>query len=152
MYFTLLSLVILFCIAGFKEGILYSKRGAESFYWNEHILFVFERSFWLILLLSSALSDMHNIDFLFLIFISILSFSFFHEWFYNISRKKIDLKNRIKNPISYSSKSSTAVINFNFKQRLFMLLLSLLFLLIHILIPNNVLIYYFFKLTGIDIL
>lgn len=98
-----ISLLFLFecyaSISGYKDGILYSKQGAEALPWDEHKLYTAERIvvgaiFTLSVLIGKLVywvSVTHFI--LWLVFMAIgifLSFSFFHNGFYNIARKHID--------------------------------------------------------------
>lgn len=126
----LLFFLILFWIAlGITQGILWSKKGAEAFRWNEHIVFVSTVVVALVcMFISYQMSDGR------LLVLSILSAMFMYPFFYNgsyyESRKRIaQLDNRVIYPQGWRSDpsvSSTALINFRFKQRLALLYIGVI--------------------------
>lgn len=110
---------------GYIEAILYSKKGAEAFKINEHIVYTISRiSVMIMVLLSHLYSGQFNIWYACLS--CLLSFSFWHNGTYYETRKLID--------VSYyrftsNSKTSSAWIELNYKTRLSLKLIGLIILI-----------------------
>lgn len=115
------------CIFGIKEAILYSRKGAESFKYNEHIIWVIERCLILLLFTTACYFPTNLKGMIIHCVYFILSFSFFHNGFYFITQNKI--LNNGKNFFSYSE-TSTAVFELKFQQRLFLFLIGIIILFI----------------------
>lgn len=74
--------IVFACADGFKDAILYGRKGDQSFTWNEHIVYITARgSFLLALLLPGNWIT---------VLCSALMFSFFHNGFYYTQRDRID--------------------------------------------------------------
>lgn len=143
--YTLISIYILLnayaFVSGIKDAILWSKKGADAFTWNEHKVFVAERGIVLFIVLSVVIcySLLNKIGFpyydnvkLFLgvcLVLSsfILSFSYFHNGAYYVARKKINPKLKHYTWRGVSN-SSTADIEFSYKERLALFIVSLILL------------------------
>lgn len=103
MILTLLLLFSFWCYAsasGYKDGILYSLRGADAFTWNEHNLYTVERVFIGLIFFITYFcgkyftfeSNRHLGLWLFMMGLGVfMSFSFWHNGFYNLARKNIDI-------------------------------------------------------------
>lgn len=117
--FILLSFYAL--LSGVKDAVLWSKKGAESFKFNEHILFVAERATVylsvLIAVLSVELTAKFVISFLVILLASLLAFPFLHNGALYYSRNKIEPELYTKGFFSEPSETSTAKYNFSFRIR-----------------------------------
>ncbi len=115
-------------ISGVKDAILWSRKGADSFEWDEHWVFVLER---LVFGTSIVLPVYFKISFQDIILIMIcvgLSFPFWHNGFYYTARHYID--NSYKGWASEST-TSTAKINFTWPARFTLFLISAIYLIIY---------------------
>lgn len=122
-YLTILFIVFFF-VDGVRDSIKWSKKGAEAFTWNEHIILVIQR---LIPLLMIFVSLHFNTDYisLGLFFLSVgLIFPYIHNGTYYYFRDKID-KTYPKGFFSEPSKTSTAKINFSYNTRLVMFIVGM---------------------------
>lgn len=105
----LILLFIAYCIvAGIVEAILYARTGAETWKWNEHILFIVKAAF----VLFGYFAMPHFIHPTFIesaigALCSILCYPFFHDGFYYEAARQI---NRPDYRFSSNSKTSTATI------------------------------------------
>lgn len=129
----MIYLYLLFClyasIEGVTEGILYGKQGAESFKWNEHIVYVCGRGVVLTgFLLAPELMHFSLEGFSVLALICFLSYSFFHDGFYYETARRI---NRPDYKFNSNSKTSTAKIEITWAIRLSMFVASLIILIIY---------------------
>lgn len=132
MLYIYLLFVIYSSLAGSVEAILYGKQGAETFKWNEHILYVLKASFVLGgYLLAPYLVQMSIMESLVCFIISAVSYPFFHDGFYYETARRI---NRPDYKFSSNSKTSTADIEIPWAIRLNAFLLSIITLLIYIFI------------------
>lgn len=108
----LLQLLSYTCISGIKDGILWSKKGADSFTWNEHIVFIAERAtIGSIVFVLPFLSNTSFLDSSVVLATFCMCFSFLHNGFYYTTRRYID--------VDYyhwfsESKSSSARFNFGY--------------------------------------
>lgn len=122
----MITLYILFClyasISGMKDAILYGKQGAETFKWNEHILFNLERATVLSLMAQALFVKMDVYGLMVLTGSCILSFSLFHNGFYLESARQI---NRPDYHFYSNSQTSTAPFEITWNLRLFMFILSI---------------------------
>lgn len=116
--------VLLFSIyaflSGYKDGILYAGKGAESFKWNEHILYVLER-FVVALILLIGFYYESVVDIGVVLFCAMLGFSLWHNGAYYLSAGRI-LDNGYV--FSSNSRSSTARIELTFRVRMWMFVIS----------------------------
>lgn len=89
---TLLLLLLAYtAISGVKDGLLWSKKGADAFAWNEHIVLVAERiSVGLLPLSYMIIKNYTYIDYAALLATWLLLFSFIHNGFYYETRRRID--------------------------------------------------------------
>ena len=124
MYFLL---NILACVLGFKEGILYSRKGAEAFRWDEHLVFLIERSLIAILLILFCFLNLEEA--VVLIILWVFSFSYWHNGCYFVSREYIDVP---KYHFTGESDTSSAVLELNFWQRASLKIISIIGLIIYI--------------------
>jgi len=127
-------LFILLCLyassSGCKDAILYGRKGADTFDWNEHMLFVFERVLVLSIALYSTLYKHSSLlDAIVLFATFACSFSFFHNGFYYETARQI---NRSEYRFWSNSKTSTARLEMTWGIRLALLLLSLGILIFYI--------------------
>lgn len=102
-------------LAGVNDAVVYGRKGAESFTWNEHALFVIERVLLLLLPLSTtyfhpgyAQQAVDAVAFA-------LLYSVLHNTAYYHSRNLIDGTHH--NPFTYQSSSSTAKNEYGAKVR-----------------------------------
>jgi hypothetical protein len=106
---------------GRAHGVLFSLKGSRAFPWNEHRMFVLERGSVFALPFFSTLITTE--DSLILLLVSMLSFPFWHNGAYYITRHSIDTP-------SYGwfsqSKSSSAKNNFGPTLRTVMFIISLI--------------------------
>ena len=107
-----LQLCFYACISGVKDGILWSKKGANAFEWNEHIVFISERAcIGSIVLLLPLLSKPSFLDVSAVLLSFCMCFPFLHNGSYYTTRRYID--------VDYyhwfsESKSSSARFNFGY--------------------------------------
>ncbi|KUG07443.1 hypothetical protein [Solirubrum puertoriconensis] len=108
-------------LSGFKDSILWSRKGAEAFRWNEHVVFVLER----ITLVAVAIlcTQLSALQALCAVLSYALMFSLPHNTAYYWGRSRIDSQ---PFDIRYSSTTSTAKLEFNFKTRLVLFLVGAL--------------------------
>ncbi len=118
---------ILACTLGFKEGILYSRKGAEAFRWDEHLVFMIERTLMGILLVLFCFLNLEEA--LVLVVLWAFSFSYWHNGFYYVSREMIDVP---KYHFHGDSDSSTAVLELTLWKRATLKITSVIGLIIYI--------------------
>ncbi len=126
----MIYIYILFCIyaslSGLKDAILYGKRGAETFYWNEHTLFNVERGVVLLGYCASMLfARISYADLSWLALSCLMAFSFFHNGFYYETARQI---NRMDYRFWSDSKTSTAKIEISWNLRFTLFALSVVVL------------------------
>jgi hypothetical protein len=110
------------CFSGWKDAILWSKKGADAFPWNEHLVFVAERA---------AVGTLVFVDVpigqkLIVVVCWLAAFSFLHNGFYYETRKRIDV------PYYHwfaDSTTSTATIQMNAPVRSLFFGVAVLFLI-----------------------
>lgn len=114
--------------SGVKDAVLWSKKGAEAFSWNEHKIFVIERTI-ICFALYTVLYLRHD-QLLVVIAAFVLSFSFWHNGCYYLGRNGIQ-SNVYPKGFWDESASSTALLELSLVQRSLLKLFSLavLFLL-----------------------
>lgn len=106
MIYIYLLFVIYSSIAGSVEAILYGKKGAETFKWNEHVLFISNAGVVLAgLLIAQYIPELNIVEKVLSLAICICSYPFFHDGFYYETAKRI---NRPDYKFSSNSKTSTA--------------------------------------------
>lgn len=116
MLITFLLLCAYACISGVKDGILWSKKGADAFEWNEHIVFIAERAcIGSIVLVLPFITNISLLDSVVVLASFCLCFSFLHNGCYYTTRRYIDVD--YYNWFS-ESKSSSAKFNFGIVLRL----------------------------------
>lgn len=112
-----LSFIMLSILSGIKEAILYGRKAAETFKWNEHILFVLERAF-IFSLPFTTYAFIHSWGgILWAIIAGILSYPFWHDGFYYETARQI---NRPDYNFFSDSKTSTAKIEITWPIRVLM--------------------------------
>lgn len=132
MLYIYLLFIIYSSLAGSVEAILYGRQGAETFKWNEHILYVLKAGFVLGgYLLAPYLVHMNIIESLICFAVSAISYPFFHDGFYYETARRI---NRPDYRFSSNSKTSTADIEVPWFIRLNAFLVSIIILLVYIFI------------------
>jgi len=116
--------------SGIKDGVLWGRKGADSFKIDEHKIFYGERASISILIVLIALGwwlkFLIPLDLILCEICYLISFPFFHNSSYYESRNKID--NAYRGYWSDST-TSTAEWNFNFKTRVILFIFSLLILI-----------------------
>lgn len=122
-----------FVLSGIKDAMLWSKKGAEAFTWNEHIVFVLERATIVLLSIVSVLAVELTANFLvkyiLVLVASLLAFAFWHNGTLYEARNRIDWaypNGFWSNP----SHSSTAKLNFTLTTRLLMWLVSVVIMVV----------------------
>jgi len=111
-----LQLCFYACISGVKDGILWSKKGANAFEWNEHIVFISERAcIGSMVLVLPFINKFSLLDSGAVLASFCLCFSFLHNGCYYTTRRYIDVD--YYNWFS-ESKSSSAKFNFGIVLRL----------------------------------
>lgn len=121
------------CLAGVKDALIYAKKGAKSFPWDEHIIYNIEKTvvgaifFIAVLIGKYALwkSEIHFFLWCFAIgFFVFMAWSFFHNGWWAVTRKHID-----KPDYSFTTTTGRYGVTFhiNYRQRLKMLIVGLLF-------------------------
>ena len=111
-----LQLLSYACISGVKDGILWSKKGANAFEWNEHIVFISERAcIGSMVLVLPFINKLSLLDSCAVLASFCLCFSFLHNGCYYTTRRYIDVD--YYNWFS-ESKSSSAKFNFGIVLRL----------------------------------
>ena len=112
------------CISGIKDGILWSKKGADSFTWDEHIVLVAERAcIGSIVLVIPLLIEPSFEKVSAVLFSFCMCFSFLHNGCYYTTRRYID--------VDYyhwfsESKSSSARFNANSTLRTILFIVGVL--------------------------
>lgn len=92
MLITFLLLCAYACISGVKDGILWSKKGADAFEWNEHIVFIAERAcIGSIVLVLPFINKISLLDSCAVLASFCLCFSFLHNGCYYTTRRYIDV-------------------------------------------------------------
>lgn len=110
-------------LSGMNNAILYGKRGAETFKWNEHMLFFIERGTVLGIGLYGSLFVKASIkECLILLTACVFAFSFYHNAFYYETTRQI---NRPDYRFWSNSKTSTAKVNMDFKYRFPLAIISI---------------------------
>lgn len=127
----LLTVLSISALSGLNDAVLYSRRGADAFPWNEHKIFVAKRAALILLVALTCLLTLNGTILplaVNMIIIYPLSYPFVHNSIYYEARNRIDKSY----PAGWKSDSttSTAQINFNLSQRTGMALLSLLIFII----------------------
>lgn len=119
---TYLLMVLAASTEGICHAILWSGKKSGAFKWNEHIVFVAQRAIFGIAILYTG-----NI---LALGAGVLAYPFFHNGFYYSYRNKID--GSYTQGFNADSLTSSAVINFSYRLRttLFVISLLLLFVLI----------------------
>lgn len=111
--------------SGMKDGILYGRQGADSFKWNEHIIYVIERITFGFMFIIGCLLGRNNPQIFWVITMisinALLGFSLWHNGFYYVTRGKI-LNTHIG--FTYNSSTSTSVIELRWRTRLGMEIFS----------------------------
>ena len=99
------------CISGWKDAVLWSKKGSDAYDWNEHWIFGIERAcIGSIALTVPFMADFTLADSGVIILVFLLCFSFLHNGVYYWQRNKIDVKEYYW---FSNSKTSTAWYNAN---------------------------------------
>ena len=87
-----LQLCFYACISGVKDGILWSKKGANAFEWNEHIVFISERAcIGSMVLVLPFINKLSLLDSCAVLASFCLCFSFLHNGCYYTTRRYIDV-------------------------------------------------------------
>jgi len=87
-----LQLLSYACISGWKDAILWSRKGSDAYDWNEHYIFITERGcIGSIVFTIPLLKDFTFVDSSVIIGVFIACFSFLHNGFYYWQRNKIDI-------------------------------------------------------------
>jgi hypothetical protein len=113
---TTLFLILEAVLFGIKEGILYSRKGADAFPGNEHVLFTYER-ITVALIAIAAVADAYLFGLTFVGYEVVAwsyHFSLFHNEAYYGCRAKIE---GITYVFGYKSPSTTAKVDFSGPQR-----------------------------------
>jgi hypothetical protein len=113
-----LALCAYACISGIKDAILWSRKGSESFRWNEHLVFVAER----VAVATLVFSDGTIYQKLMTVACWLGCFSFLHNGFYYEARNRIDMAIY---HWSYESTTSTARIELSMANRTILFLVSI---------------------------
>jgi len=124
-WYTILMVVscVFAILRGWEQAILWSRLGADSYSWNEHLLFVGIRSIYLItILLATQLTIIAG---LFIAGAFILSFAFFHDGMYYEQRYQIDNRVYRKRWWSNPSLTTTSKIKFTSTTRIVLALIGL---------------------------
>ena len=87
MILAFLALCAYACLSGWKDAILWSKKGVNAFPWNEHIVFVAERA----AVGTLVFVDVPIAQKLTVVACWLAAFSFLHNGFYYETRKRIDV-------------------------------------------------------------
>ena len=116
---------------GVCDAILYSRKGADSFKWNEHIVLVIRRCLVGLLVLLGVQAPYPCVITQLLCFG--LSFSFFHNGAYYITRELINGKGLLWYYWFHDSLTSTAKLEFNYFFRTLLFLISLIWILLYLL-------------------
>lgn len=129
---------LLLCIASFLQGsidaILYSRKGADAFPWNEHVLLVAMRTTWFVLIASGLFLNYADLVFLAIAFV--FSYSFWHNGIYFITKIAVfspGTRNKFEYFFQDKSKTDTSRNNYDFASRLYMWLFGLLVIFIPVL-------------------
>jgi len=107
-------------VTGAIEGILYGRKAAESFRWDEHLMFLVGRA--IIGLLVLLTTDLTIFDRIILVICWIFCYALPHDESYYYTRAKIDKSRYV---YGYQSPTSTAKLELNKLERLILLLIGL---------------------------
>jgi hypothetical protein len=119
-------------VNGLTDALYYSRKGAHALPWNEHIILVVSRAIFILGMLAGILTPSTNMFWVFVQFASfILAFSFVHNGAYYLFRDKIDGTNF---GFKHKSPTSTAKLDFTYKQRTMQLIMGLILLIGYMLI------------------
>jgi hypothetical protein len=106
----LLQLLSYACISGWKDAILWSRKGSDAYDWNEHYIFIAERAIiGSIVFVLPFLSNMLLLDSGVVLATFCMCFSFLHNGFYYTTRRYIDV-----DYYTWFSESKTSSAKFNF--------------------------------------
>lgn len=133
MIFLLYILRIIYPLcSGMKDAILWSHKGVNAFPFDEHVVILIERIsitvFVLFMIIGHKLQWFGLVDLLIVELCYILSFPFFQAGMYYQSRHWID---KAYKGFWSDSSTSSAKLNFSFKVRSLLFLLSILILIIY---------------------
>jgi len=129
----LLQLLFYACISGWKDAILWSRKGSDAYDWNEHYIFIAERGcIASIVFTIPLLKDFTFVDSCVIIGVFIACFSFLHNGFYYWQRNKIDV-----NEYHWfsNSKTSSAWYNANSTLRTVLFVVGVIAFAIYKLLP-----------------
>lgn len=117
---------------GLVDSVLWSRKGAQSYPYNEHIFFVANRIFVFNIMICFAILDFSTVYIILGTSVGgAFMFPFFHNGFYYLGRKKIGNYNGYYNVYrkgfwSEPSDSSSATINFSLVERVMLGIIGLL--------------------------
>lgn len=119
--------ILLSILSGIFEAIAYSKKGADAFKWNEHIILVLSRGMWLVL--ATPIIQLTWIQWFLFSLVGVFGFSFFHNGFYEFTKAKIfKTSEGFFKDFQKSSKTSTAIFNLDFTSRYLAFIFSVIIL------------------------
>lgn len=85
-----ITLIIIYSVRGMEQGILWSRKGAEAFKWNEHLPLVIVRIAIALAIMIGAVIG--NVLHIFLVIVAFVpAFWFWHNTMYYYTRHAIDL-------------------------------------------------------------
>jgi hypothetical protein len=120
----MLVLILNTIVDGMNDAILYSRKGAHAFPWNEHIILVLDRAgLPLVSVFTILTSDLAWT--MVQLWAYLLMHSFIHNGAYYLCRDKIDGTNH---GFKHQSPTTTAKVDLNYKQRSILFVIGLLLL------------------------
>jgi hypothetical protein len=114
-------------LLGASDGILWGRQASDSFKWNEHIVLASHRALVLVLIILAKFLPVP--DLFIALTAGFLSFSFFHNGIYYITRHYIDVEYY---KFSSDSRQSSALFEVPFRLRYLLFVLSLLLITLYI--------------------
>jgi hypothetical protein len=114
------------CVSGVKDAVLWSKKGADAFPLDEHLIFIVERLTFAGCVLVAGCMHLSIMDIYVTLVCWSLAFPFFHNGFYYVGRNKID---KAYKGFFSDSVTSTSMVNFTAPLRVAMLIISILILI-----------------------
>lgn len=130
LYGIFIYIMVFWSLCGVSDGLYYSRRGAESFDWDEHAFLMLVRGWFIMYGPMFYFLVSGWLEMLVLVVSSILVFPFYHNGFYYLSRNKIDPRVYEKGFWDEPSKTSTSKINFSLKQRVILFVAGIIIFVI----------------------
>ncbi len=119
-----IAAIIYSCLLGVYDAIMYGRKGADSFEWNEHIILVMIRGCFPVALQLGIEMTTHQVIFIGACFVFL--YSFFHNGCYYVTRAAMDGKIYPWRSWTAASSTDTSLVHFRYWPRTIQFLISLI--------------------------